>query len=314
MGGDITNEAVWTPLLHHTRRHFLAGASAAAVTWRTPAQTACIDSHVHVWASASGDVARFPFAAGASVPPGFDASVDSLVQRMKANRVDRTVLIQVIHYRWDNSYLVDCLRRFPKLFIGICRVNPKDPAAPDHLTNWTEKGCRGVRLSPGAGPEGDWILGPLMRPLWKRCGELQVPMTLLIPASRLRDLTPLLDRFPNLSVVIDHMADCPPQDDGAIADLLALARYPRVFVKITHPWSLSKQAYPFRDTWPLIQRVRDAFGSARLMGGTDWPIKPETCTYEQRLALYREWLPFFNDEERADILHRTVRRVWPGFA
>lgn len=232
--------------------------------------------------------------------------------RMKANQVDRTVLIQVIHYRWDNSYLVDCLRRFPKLFVGVCRVNPEDPAAPDHLAEWTEKGCQGVRLSPAAGADGDWIRGNLMPPLWKRCEDLRVPMTLLLPSSRLRDLPPLLDRHPDLRVVIDHMADCAPQDERAIADLLSLARYPRLFVKITHPWSLSDQAYPFHDSWPLLQRVRDAFGSARLMGGTDWPIKTELCSYEQRLALYRDQLPFFNAEERADILHRTAQRVWPA--
>ena len=231
---------------------------------------------------------------------------------MKVNAVSRTVLIQVIHYRWDNRYLVDCLRRFPGSFAGVCRVNPEDPAAPDHLSHWTTEGCHGVRLSPAAGAEGDWIRGPLMAPLWKRSDELHVPMTLLLPTSRLRDLPPLLDRFPGLTVVIDHMADASPEDAAGVADLLALARYPQLFVKITHPWSLSKHTYPFRDTWPLLQRVRDAFGAARLMGGTDWPIKPELCSYEQRLALYREALPFFNSAERSDILGRSAQRVWPS--
>jgi L-fuconolactonase len=290
----------------------MVGIATAPLAWSEPVRPSCIDSHVHVWATSPRDVARFPFAAGAKVPPNLDASVEGLIARMKANQVDRTVLIQVIHYRWDNSYLVDCLRRFPKLFVGVCRVNPEDHAAPDHLSEWTEKGCRGVRLSPAAGAEGDWIRGALMSPLLKRCETLRVPMTLLLPVSRLRDLPPLLDRHPDLKVVIDHMADCPPQDENAISDLLSLARYPRLCVKITHPWSLSEQAYPFRDTWPLLQRVRDAFGSDRLMGGTDWPIKPETCGYEQRVALYRDQLPFFNAEERMDILYRTAQRVWPS--
>jgi L-fuconolactonase len=298
----------------HTRRDFLTNAAAASLAWRDLSHEQCIDSHVHVWSSTPRNLARFPFAAGANVPPALDAGVEGLIERMKKNRVDRTVLIQVIHYRWDNSYLVDCLRRFPKLFAGVCRVDPEDPAAPEHLESWTEKGCHGVRLSPTAGPEGEWIRGPLMPPLWKRCEDLGVPMTLLLPASRLRDLPPLLDRFPALRLVIDHMADCPPQDERAIADLLVLARYPNLYVKITHPWSLSQQAYPFRDTWPLLLRVRDAFGSGRLMAGTDWPIKVETCSYEQRLALYRKQLPFFNAGERADILHRTAVRVWPVLA
>ena len=190
-------------------------------------------------------------------------------------------------------------------------MNPEDPNAPDALSSWTEQGCHGVRLSPAADATGDWIRGPLMTPLWQRCEQLRVPMTLLLPASRLPDVPPLLERHPDLTVVIDHMADCPVGDDKALAKLLALARYPRVFVKITHMWSLSQQAYPYPDTDAMVASVRDAFGSHRIMGGTDWPIKPELVSYEQRLALYREHLPFLNPEERKDVLYRTAQRVWP---
>ncbi len=266
-----------------------------------------IDAHVHVWANG----VAFPFAGGANVPAGLDASVETLVRRMEQNHVARTVLIQVIHYKWDNRYLVDCLRRYPKMFAGVCRVNPEDPDAADQLSHWTEQGCRGVRLSPAADASGDWIRGARMAALWKRCEELRVPMTLLIPASRLADVQPLIERHPELTVVIDHMADCAIDDEKGQAQLLALARYPRVFVKITHLWSLSRQAYPFRDTFALVARVCDAFGSQRIMGGTDWPIKTELAGYEQRLALYRDALTFLNTDERKDVLFGTVQRVWP---
>ena len=121
---------------------------------------------------------------------------------MSANRVARTVLIQVIHYRWDNRYLLDVLHRYPGKFHGVCRVNPEDPAAPDHLSKLTEAGCHGVRLSPGASAQSDWFRGPLMAPLWKRCAELKVPMTLLLPASRLPDAAVWIEKNPGLDVVI----------------------------------------------------------------------------------------------------------------
>ena len=79
---------------------------------------------------------------------------------MRANGVARTVIIQVIHYKWDNSFLASVLKRYPTLFHGVCRVNPEDPAAPDQLTRLTEEGFRGVRLSPAADATGDWIRGP----------------------------------------------------------------------------------------------------------------------------------------------------------
>lgn len=265
-----------------------------------------IDSHVHVWTRDK----RYPFAEGAVVP-SVDATAESLLTLMGDNDVDRTVLIQVIHYRWDNSYLVDILRQYPGRFSGVCRVNPEDPAAPDHLSHWIEKGCHGVRLSPAADASGDWIRGPLMVPLWKRCAELKVPMTLLLPVSRLVDVTPLIEKHPELAVVVDHMADCPVDDEQKLVQLNMMARYPRVFVKISHMWSLSRQSYPYPDAAAMVAKVRDAFGAERLMWGTDWPIKPELLSYSKRVALYRQHMPFLSAEERAEILYHSTQRVWP---
>ena len=59
---------------------------------------------------------------------------------MRANGVARTVIIQVIHYKWDNSFLASVLKRYPTLFHGVCRVNPEDPAAPDELSSSHRRG------------------------------------------------------------------------------------------------------------------------------------------------------------------------------
>ncbi len=245
-------------------------------------------------------------------PPTKDASVEQLLELMHANQVLRTVLIQVIHYRWDNRYLAGVLKHYPRNFHGVCRVNPQDPAAPDHLTRLTEvDGFRGVRLSPSASPSDDWILGPLMPPLWRRCTQLKVPMTILAPVTRMPDLIPLIEQNPDLTVVIDHMADSPLDQPQKLDLLLALARYPKVFVKISHMWSLSKQPYPYPDALVQVNRLRQHFGAERLMWGTDWPISLKDLIYAQAVALYRDHLDFLSPEDHKQILYKTVQRVWP---
>ena len=37
-----------------------------------------------------------------------------LLDLMHANDVARTVIIQVIHYKWDNSYLASVLKQYPQ--------------------------------------------------------------------------------------------------------------------------------------------------------------------------------------------------------
>ncbi len=288
------------------RRQVLTHGASAVVAGGWRLRDLRIDAHVHVWKQDP----RFPFAEGAKVP-AVDASVERLLQLMAANAVARTVLIQVIHYRWDNRYLADVLRRYPGRFHGVCRVDPEDAASPDALSELTAQGFRGVRLSPAANASGDWITGPLMQPLWSRCAKLKVPMTLLIPAARLPQIVSLLDGNPELNVVIDHMADCPLDRPDLLAGLLGLARYPSVFVKISHLWSLSKQAYPYRDALEQVKKLRDRFGAERLMWGTDWPIATEMLDYSRRVKLYEENMSFLNRDEQADVMYRTVQRVWP---
>lgn len=265
-----------------------------------------IDSHVHVFKHDP----QFPFAPGAH-PPAADAPVEKLLELMRANNVARTVIIQVIHYRWDNSYLASVLKRYPTMFHGVCRVNPEDPGAPDHLSELTAQGFHGVRLSPDGTAEGDWIRGPLMPPLWRRCDQLKVPMNILAPVTRMPDLVPLIEANPDLTVVIDHMADCPLDRPDLLKLLLNLARYPKVFVKISDMWVLSKQAYPYPDAQEQVKRLVGAFGASRLMWNTNWPVSLAQLPYARIVELYRDHFDFVTREEHEQILSGTVQRVWP---
>ena len=84
-------------------------------------------------------ILNFPWAPETTSPPEEDATAEMLLELMAANGVEKTVLVQVIHYRWDNSYAADAMQRYPDKFMGVCRINPEDPDAPDHLSRWTEE-------------------------------------------------------------------------------------------------------------------------------------------------------------------------------
>lgn len=286
-------------------RRALLGAAVVSPLMAAP-NYRILDPHVHVW---KHDPA-FPFAQGAKVPER-NATPETLLELMKANGVSKTVIIQVIHYRYDNRYLASVLKQYPGTFQGVCRVDPLDPASPDRLSHHTEEGFRGVRLSPAGNESGDWFHGPLMPPLWKRCAELKVPMTVLAPITRMPDVAALLERTPELTTVIDHMADCPIDQPAELEKLIALKRYPNVFVKVSHTWSISKEQYPWRDAQGYVKRLYDAFGPSRLMWATDWPIIEGWSTYDKALTVVRDEMQFLNDEDREWILSKTIQRVWP---
>lgn len=72
---------------------------------------------------------------------------------MQVNGVARTVLIQVIHYRFDNSYVASVLKRYPGIFAGVCRVDVEGVGGPLRLSDrgWIEEGELVVE-SPVVGP------------------------------------------------------------------------------------------------------------------------------------------------------------------
>ncbi len=292
---------------HKISRRTALGALAASAA-HGAGKYRVIDSHVHVWKADP----KYPWAKETTRPPASDATAETLLDLMKANDVEKTVIIQVIHYRWDNSYLADVLKRYPSSFRGVARVNPESPAAPDDLSRLVEQqGFRGVRISPAANASGDWIHGHLMPPLWKRCNELKVPMTVLAPVTRMPEVGQLIEKFPGLTVVIDHMADSPLDKPDQLNMLIALKRYPKVFVKVSHTWSLSKQPYPYLDSQAQVKRLYDSFGPQRLMAGTDWPLVEGYCGYAKAVAIVRDQMKFLNDDDKSWMMSKTIERVWP---
>jgi predicted TIM-barrel fold metal-dependent hydrolase len=300
-----------------SRRDFLHATTAACtgVGLQAPARaldksSRVIDSHVHVWKTDSS----YPWPKELKNPPTKDALPQTLLGQMATHGVAKTVLVHYIGYRWDCRYTAQVLNANRNKFMGVCRVDPQADTAADDLKRWVaDYGFHGVRLSPAAGKAGDWINDrPRMDRLVARVAQLKIPLCILCRSTRLADVGRLIERHNDaLDVCIDHMADCPIDQPSEWNKLLALGKFARVFVKISHLWSLSRQRYPYRDTHDAVKRVYDAFGPHRLMWGSDWPLVDAYCDYGKALALYREEIAFLTAEDRRWILGQTALRLWP---
>ena len=289
-----------------SRREFaLAGLAMAASGSTTKYRI--VDAQIHVWINDP----HYPWWPGTKGPPKEDRTPAMALELMKANGVERTVIAQYIGYKWDNHYCLDSIKKYAPYFRGVCRVDPTDPAAPDELSHLTERGFQGVRISPTADASGDWINGPLMPPLWKRAQSLKITKQVYAPITRMPDLVHLIEQCPDLTIVIDHMADCPVDRPQDLEKLIVLARYPRVFVKISHTWSISHQPYPWLDAQMHVKRLLAAYGPQRLMWASDWPVDLSWTTYDKTLSVVRDEMKVLNEDDKAWILGKTVQQVWP---
>ena len=100
------------------------------------------------------------------------------------------------------------------------------------------------------------------------------------------------------------------RDEQCFADLdeiLAQARLPNVAVKASSLPCSTDDSYQFRRLMPYPQRTFDAFGTDRIMWGSDLTRRP--CTYLECLDHMRFGLPFLTHADRARVLGGTAARL-----
>ena len=71
--------------------------------------------------------------------PYWYAPVESLLDEMTRAGVDKATLIQIGGI-YDNSYFIECMRRFPGRFSVVGMVDTDRPTHPDRLEEWVKEG------------------------------------------------------------------------------------------------------------------------------------------------------------------------------
>jgi len=270
-----------------------------------------VDSAVHVW---KADPA-YPFAEGVS-PPTKDATPEELLAMMDKNGVDKTVIVQPICYKWDNSFVLDTIKKWPDRFAAVARVDPEDLNGVQRIEELTGQGFVGVRFGP---VQQEWWETPLMLDMLEKAAELRVPVLLFLGKdgpSTFPWLLPVLDKVPQLQVVIDHMADTDPRDPKQVEALLELASRPNIYIKVSHVWALSQEEYPWADSMAMAKQVISKFGAGRVMMALDWPVcqmpawPGGNTDYDTTIKLFTTEFGFLSAEERAGLLGATAEGIW----
>lgn len=277
---------------------------------------AWIDAHSHIW---SPDVEHYPLVGGLTAkdldPPSF--TDEALMKIAGPEGVGRVVLIQhSIYHLFDNSYLVDAVKRHPKRFRVVGMVDDHQPNAGAAMKKLLPLGVTGFRITPFIRKEKQeqWLETPGMREMWKTGGETRQAMCCLINADDLPRVDKMCEAFPDTPVVIDHFARIGVDGQIRKADvesLVKLARHKHTAVKISAYYALGKKEPPHSELVPMIERLFDAFGPQRLMWASDSPYQLQGVNnYKASISLVRDHLPFASEDDKRWLLRGTAERVF----
>jgi predicted TIM-barrel fold metal-dependent hydrolase len=282
-----------------------------------------LDAQVHVWEAdrpgrpwyrqppiATAEPA--PFFAGETVVTGAD-----MVKLMDAAGVDGALLVTTgRHYGFDNSYAQEVAAHYPDRFRVVARIDPAAPAIEELAADPLVVGVRVLAMAPAdravfeSGGFDD---------AFAQAQAVGMPVA-IYPVGTLPLVGDVARRYPELQLVVDHLGlvqrPVLPRGVDAFADLpqlLELAALPNVAVKLSGVATLSFEPFPFRDVWPHVHRVLEAFGPERVLWGSDGTRAEGIVTYAEGLRWLTEAGELSPDElER--VLATTLRRIfnWPG--
>jgi L-fuconolactonase len=231
--------------------------------------TPIIDSHVHVWDPAvnvydwlSGDLDR------AYLPPEYQAGAPDTTGVVFVQAAAADGLAEA---RWvaslDWPQLVGIVAHAP-LELGDAVADVLDDVQSiDRVVGMR----RQLQDEPIAFLDDPGLLAGL-RVLAAR----GLPFDACVRHEQLPALTALLQRVPELHVVLDHLGKPPVAagDDGRWErDIRALAALPQVRVKLSGVAPEASPTHPVRgQAHPWLMIALDAFGVERCMVGSDWPV------------------------------------------
>jgi L-fuconolactonase len=278
-----------------------------------------IDAHHHVWELARRPQAWLDGAAMTAIRRDF--TLADLAPLTAAAGIDRTILVQVLPSVAETAEFLR-LAGQPGLVAGV--VGWADLAsggirpALDALRSGPG-GDRllGVRHLVQAEPDPRWLARPDVRRGLRAVAEAGLVYDLLILPHQLPAAIDTVRALPGLTFVLDHLAK-PPIAAGGLSPWAALvselAALPNVFCKLSGMITEAGPRWTVAGLRPYAEVVLDAFGPARVMFGSDWPVCLLAGSYADVVSAARQLTSALTHEEQDLVFGGTAAHAYglPG--
>jgi predicted TIM-barrel fold metal-dependent hydrolase len=199
----------------------------------------------------------------------------------------------------DNQWVLDVAATDTIVVGTIGNLEPGKPEFAQHLERFQKNPLfRGLRYGNlwgrNLGVELD--KPPFVADL-KRLADAGLTLDTANPTPQLlAEVVRVTDLVPGLRIVIDHLPKLARPEEGqsrAVYDtaIKQLAQRPQVYVKVSavlQPIG-GNIAYHLAPYKPKLDELYDTFGPDRLLFGSDWPNSDPLGTYQQVLAVVREY-------------------------
>lgn len=251
-----------------------------------------IDAHQHFWRY---DPARDTWITDEMSVLKRDFLPDDLIRELDANGMDASIAVQADQSEQETRFLLQLAEKHPFIAGVVGWVDLTSPNVAERISYFRqfEKLC-GFRHIVQAEPDDRFMLREDFLRGIASIARFDFTYDILVYPHQLTAAIELAARFPGQPFVVDHLAKPQvktKQMDSWARNMRPLAANPNVYCKLS---GLVTEADWLRwhpdDFKPYLDVVFEAFGSGRVMFGSDWPVCQLAGTYSQVLQLIAGYL------------------------
>lgn len=271
-----------------------------------------IDSHQHFW---DLDRLSYPWMPPPPSPLLRNFLPQSLKPLLDRNRFDGSITVQATTQAEEAGWLLNLAEENAFILGVVAWVDLTSPGLGHVLDQLqAHPKFKGVRHPVHDEPDDRWLLRADVVEGLRELGRRGIPYDLLLRPRHLPVIPELVEKVPDLPMVIDHIAKpmiLQRVMDGWAEDMERIAKIPHIHVKLSGMITEANPAnWSAGDLRPYVQHVLRLFGPDRLMFGSDWPVCLLAGSWKEVLAAFTQALGAQSIELREKILGGTAQRFY----
>ena len=217
-------------------------------------------------------------------------------------------------YGYDNSYVADAVEAVPERFTGVYSIDVLAPDAVKTFDYWLGRGCTGMRLFTTGSTlpnQATFFVDPKADPFWEHAQAKNIPVCMQMKQEGIPLLRQVMDRFPKITMILDHFSRAPFEDGPPYAKaqaLFDLAKYKQVYLKVT-PINVTPKSWGSGAPETFFGKVVDVFGAERIAWGSNFPNS--VGTMKEILTAAQKAFSFAKASDQDWIFGKTAQTLYP---
>ncbi len=270
-----------------------------------------IDSHVHFWALARGDYGWLTPNLAAIYR---DFGRDELMPLVAAAGVEAIVLVQAAPSEAETRYLLDQAALSDCVAGVVGWVDMAASDAPERIAALAgNPRLKGVRPMIHDIPDAGWMLRAELGPAFRALIAHDLAFDALVRPAHLAALRRLVERHPDLRIVIDHGAKpaiASGEFDSWAAAMSGFARETPVCCKLSGLLTEAGADWTDDRLRRYVDHLVAEFSPIRLLWGSDWPVVTLVAPYGAWWAAANRLLVDLDDAGRDRIFGGTAAEFY----